>query len=245
LGLAAAILLAGTAFADDAQLRQRIESRLGKAELAERGQIDVAVENGVAVLSGFTTTVDARTQAEKAARKETKKVDNRLRVVPAVVEDKVLQRDVADAVLGYAQYGVFDSVGAAVEQGTVTLRGSVQHPWRKADIERRVAQLEGVREIRNEIRVQSVSPGDERLRVQLYQQIYGNSLFQHYATFVDPPIRIIVDHGNVTLTGVVNSPLQKSVLGSIARSALAFRVDNQVQLESEIGKEPQRGAAES
>jgi osmotically-inducible protein OsmY len=165
-------------------------------------------------------------------------------VVTAAVDDKVLQRAVADAVLGYAHYGVFDSVGAGVEQGSVTLRGSVQHPWRKADIERRVAQLDGVREIRNEIRVQSVSPTDERLRLQLYQQIYGNDLFQRYATFVDPPIRIIVENGNVTLTGVVNSPLEKTVLGSIARSALAFRVDNQVQVESEISKEPQREAAE-
>jgi hyperosmotically inducible periplasmic protein len=245
LGLAAAILLISPVLADDAGLRERIEARLGKAELAEHGQVEVAVENGVAVLSGFTTTVDARNEAERTARKETKAVENRLRVVPVAVEDAALQRAVADAVLGYVNYGVFDSVGAGVEQGTVTLRGSVQHPWRRADIERRVARLEGVREIRNEIRVQSVSSADERLRRQLYRDIYGNGLFQRYATFVDPPIRIIVENGNVTLTGVVNSAVEKAVLGSIARSALAFRVDNRVQLESEIGKEPERDAAES
>ena len=108
-----------------------------------------------------------------------------------------------------------------------------------------MARLDGVREIKSEIRVQPVSSADERLRRQLYRDIYGNGLFQRYATFVDPPIRIIVENGNVTLTGVVNSAVEKAVLGSIARSALAFRVDNRVQLESEIGKEPERGAAES
>jgi osmotically-inducible protein OsmY len=245
LGLAAAMLLSGPAFANEAGLRERIEARLAKAELAEHGQVEVGVENGVAVLSGFTTTVDARTRAEKAARKETKEVENRLRVVPvAEVVDPALQRAVADAVLGYVNYGVFDSVGVAVEQGVVTLQGSVQHPWRKVDIERRVARLDGVRELRNEIRVQPVSSADDRLRSQLYREIYGNGLFQRYATFVNPPIRIIVENGNVTLTGLVNSQVEKAVLGSIARSALAFRVDNQVQVEREIAKEPPPHAAE-
>src|SRR5262245_1305083 len=91
LGLGAAILSIAPAFADDATTRERIESRLAKADLAQSGQVDVDVENGVAVLSGFTTTVDARNQAEKAARKVTKTVDNRLRVVPvSEVPDAVL-----------------------------------------------------------------------------------------------------------------------------------------------------------
>jgi osmotically-inducible protein OsmY len=245
LALAAGLLLVGPALADDEGLQQRIEARLHKASLAERGQIQVAVEGGRAVLSGFTTTLDARSRAEKAARKETKRVENRLRVAAEGVDDEALRRAVADAVLGYARYGVFDSVAAGVDAGSVTLQGSVLHPWHRTDIERRVARLEGVREIRNEIRVQPVSASDERLRQQLYRRIYGSDMFRHYATFAHPPIRIIVEHGNVTLAGVVNSPVERAVLGSIARSALAFRVDNQVQLESELGREPVRQPAAS
>jgi osmotically-inducible protein OsmY len=246
LGLAASLLLMGPALAaDDATLQKRIQARLQKAHLAEQGQIQVDVEGGAAVLSGFTTTLDARSQAEEAARKETKQVDNRLRVVAEGVGDEALRRAVADAVLGYVHYGVFDSVAAGVDSGTVTLQGSVLHPWHRTDIERRVARLEGVREIRNEIRAQPVSASDERLRQQLYRQIYGSDMFRHYATFAHPPIRIIVEHGNVTLAGVVNSPVERAVLGSIARSALAFRVDNQVQLESELGREPVRPPAAS
>ena len=66
----------------------------------------------------------------------------------------------------------------------------------------------------------------------------GNGLFQRYATFVNPPIRIIVEHGNITLTGVVNSRVERATLESIARGVLAFKVDNEVQVESEINKEP-------
>lgn len=240
LGLAAALLIVGPAAADDAGVRERIEARLRKADLTERGRIDVEVEGGTAVLAGFTTTVDARRQAEKAARKETKMVDNRLRVVPVPVDDAALRQAVADSVLGYVHYGVFDSVGVGVDHGIVTLQGSVLQPWRRTEIEGRVARLDGVREIRNDIRVQPVSSFDDGLRRQLYRRIYGDGLFRRYATFATPPIRIIVENGNVTLTGVVNSRVEKTALESIARGVLAFRVDNQVQVESDIGKEPEK-----
>lgn len=238
MALAAGLFLIVPALADDTGLRQRIESRLGKARLSDHGQIAVEVTNGVAVLHGFTTTVDAQRRAEKAARKETKTVDNRLRVVPVPREDTEIRDAVADSILGYVHYGVFDSVGVGVEDGVVTLQGSVRYPWRKDDIERRVARLDAVREIRNDIRVQPVSSFDDRLRLQLYRRIYGNGLFQRYASYVNPPIRIIVERGNITLTGVVNSQVEKAVLSSIARGLLAFRVDNQVQVESAIEKEP-------
>jgi hyperosmotically inducible protein len=156
----------------------------------------------------------------------------------APVADADIQSEVVDSVLGYVHYGVFDSVGVGVDDGVVTLTGSVVQPWHKDDIQKRVARLEGVREVKNQIRVQPVSISDDRLRVQLYRRIYGNGMFQRYASFANPPIRIIVENGNITLTGLVNSRVEKAVLGSIARDTLAFRVDNQVQIESEIGKEP-------
>jgi len=239
MALAAALVFITPALADDTGLRERIEARLGKAGLADRGQIEVRVTNGEAVLSGFTTTVDAQRRAEKAARKETRTVDNRLLVVPAKPkEDSEIRKAVSDAVLGYVYYGVFDSVGVGVDHGGVTLQGSVLQSWHKDEIEQRVARLEGVRAVRNEIRVQPVSSFDDRLRLQLYRRIYGDGLFERYATFVNPPIRIVVENGNITLTGVVNSRVEKAALESIARGTLAFRVDNQVQVESDIEKEP-------
>ena len=170
--------------------------------------------------------------------------DESVRAV-APVADADIQSDVVDAVLGYVDYGVFDSVGVSVEDGVVTLTGSVLQPWHKDDLQKRVARLEGVREVKNQIRVQPVSTFDDRLRVQLYRQIYGASMFQRYASFPNPPIHIIVENGNITLTGLVNSQVEKAVLGSIARGTLAFRVDNQVQIESEIGKEPAKKPAAS
>ena len=61
---------------------------------------------------------------------------------------------------------------------------------------------------------------------------------ERFASSANPPIHIVVENGNITLTGVVNSRVEKAVLETIARGVLAFRVDNQVQVESDIGKEP-------
>jgi len=242
--LFASLLFITPALADDAAVRERIEARLAKAHLLERGNVEVEVKGGAAVLSGFTLTVDAQRAAEKAARKETKTVENRLRVVPAEKKtDPEVQKAVADAILGYVYYGVFDSVGVGVDDGVVTLVGSVYQPWRKDELDGRVARVEGVRGIKNEIRVQPTSIFDDRLRAQLYRRIYGNGLFERYATFVNPPIRIVVENGKVTLTGVVNSKVEQAVLGSIANATLAFSVDNQVQVESEMRKEPKSKGA--
>jgi hyperosmotically inducible periplasmic protein len=235
----AALLFGTSVFADDAVLRERIEARLAKAVLPERGQVEVAVKDGAAVLTGFTLTLDAQRAAEKAARKETKTVENLIRVTPEKkADDEEVRKAVAEAILRDPTYGVFDSVGVGVEQGRVVLLGSVNQPWRKDDLERRVAQVPGVREITNEIRVQPASFHDDRLRVELYRKIYGNALFERYQSFPDPPIRIIVENGNVTLTGMVNSKVEQVVLGSIASGTLSFKVDNQVQVESDIRKEP-------
>ncbi len=231
--------VAGAAGTDDSALRARIEARLQKAHLLERGSVEVEVKGGAAVLTGFTTTVEAQRAAEKAAHKETKAVENRLRVVPMEKKtDAEVEKAVADTILGYVHYGVFDSVGVGVNDGVVTLVGSVYQPWRRDELDGRVARVEGVREIKNDLRVQPNSIFDDRLRAQLYRRIYGNELFVPYANFANPPIRIVVENGKVTLTGVVNSNVERVVLGSIANGTLAFSVDNQVQVESEMHKEP-------
>jgi osmotically-inducible protein OsmY len=160
---------------------------------------------------------------------------------PAVPRtDSEIGKDVVDRILRYPWYTVFDSVEAGVQDGVVLLRGSVNQPYRKSDIEKRVASIPGVRGVTSEIRVQGLSGFDDRLRRELVRRIYGDERFASYASWAHPPIRIVVDRGRVTLTGLVNSPVERQLLGHIARGTLAFAVDNQVKLESELAREPVR-----
>jgi osmotically-inducible protein OsmY len=158
----------------------------------------------------------------------------------AVPKDSEIRKDVTDRILRYPWYGVFSSIEAGVADGVVSLRGSVNQPWYKTDIEKRVAGIPGVKEVRSEIQVQSLSFFDDRLRRELYARIYGDLRFVQYASWAHPPIRIIVDRGRVTLTGYIGSAVERQLLGHIARGTLAFAVDNQVKLESERYVEPKR-----
>jgi osmotically-inducible protein OsmY len=238
-GLLGALLFAAPALASDSDLQRRVEERLAKAGLEQRGNVQVSVSEGVVTLDGFTLTVDARRDAERAASKVSKRVESRLVVRPdGPRPDDRVRRAVADAILDEPRYGVFDSVGIAVEDGVVLLRGSVREPWLKDALDRRVAEVNGVREIRNEIRVAPASIADDRLRAELYRRIYGDDMFARYASWAEPPIRIGVENGRVTLTGVVTSPVEQVRLGMIARGTLAFGVSNQVEVESDRPKEP-------
>ena len=240
-GGALVAMLTGTGIrvqADEATLRTRVEDRLRKANLD--GNVRAVIEDGKLVLEGFVTTAGAKTEAERAAAKESRNLESRLRVMPEGRPDASIFAAAEKAILGYVRYGVFDSVGLGVENGVVTLTGSVRDPDRRSDLEKRVARLAGVREVKNQIAVQSASLYDERLRQRLAWAIYGD-LLQRFASSPNPPVRIIVDRGRVTLTGYVGSRVEQAMLGHIARSFLALGVDNQVEIEREKRKEPAPG----
>ena len=120
---AASFLLVGTAGADDAKARRKIEERLAKAGLDSSADIKVTVDGGTARLEGAVMGYEASYKAEKAARKEAKQVENRLVVGGEPRPDADIRRDVEKAILGYPYYGVFDSLEVGVEDGVVALRG--------------------------------------------------------------------------------------------------------------------------
>jgi osmotically-inducible protein OsmY len=240
IGLA---LGAGTSRADDAEVKRRVEERLVRAKVYEAADVRVSVEGGAVTLEGAASRLDAALAAERAAGKESKSVANRIRVVPDVErKDADLRKEVFDRILGYVWYTVYDSVEAGVEDGVVTLRGSVNQPYRKTDIESRVAGIAGLKGLKSEIRVQGASSFDDRLRRELVYRIYGDERFVRYAGWVHPPVRIVVDKGRVTLTGLVGSAVEQQLVGHIARGTLAFGVDNKVKLESDVEAEPVRKA---
>jgi osmotically-inducible protein OsmY len=243
---AAALVFAAAlpALADDAGVVERIEKRLEKAGIFAQGDVRVTAEGDSAVLDGAVFTVRAQREAEKAARKETKSVENRLRVVPEQDRsDTQLLKAVQDTILRSVHYGVFDAVGATVEEGVVTLNGSVLRGYSRSDIVDRVSRVEGLRGLQDTIALQSVSQFDDRLRRQLYVQIYGER-FTHFANPANPPVRIVVDRGRVTLLGNVPSNVDRVMIGHIARDTMAFKVDNRLEIDSERDKERRSGSSD-
>jgi hyperosmotically inducible periplasmic protein len=149
-------------------------------------------------------------------------------------KDLQVFNDISKAVTRYAQFTIFDSVDANVKDGVVTLTGRVTMPYKKDAIEKRVAKIDGVRQVRDEITVLPVSQFDDRLRYRIARAIYGNPNFWNYAIMADPPVHIVVEHSRVTLTGVVQSDVERMLARSIAGSQFGvMSVVNNLKTDAE------------
>jgi hyperosmotically inducible periplasmic protein len=151
-------------------------------------------------------------------------------------ERKNLQilNDVGREVRQYTRFTIFDDVSASIDNGVVTLAGKVTAPFKKDDIAARVARVPGVQTVRNDIGVLPVSPFDDDLRYRIARAIYGNSNFWQYAAMANPPIHIVVERGRVTLTGVVNSNVERMLARSLATTYGAFSVRNELKTDAEV-----------
>ena len=143
-------------------------------------------------------------------------------------------------VLRYPQFTIFDSVHAQVDDGVVTLTGKVTMPYKRNDIERRVAKIDGVRQVNNEItccpsRSSTTSCGSGSRGRSTATRTSGGT-----ASMVNPPIHIIVESGRVTLEGVVNSNIDRMLARSIASSFNAFSVTNNLKTDAEVEAELER-----
>jgi predicted acyltransferase (DUF342 family) len=155
-------------------------------------------------------------------------------------ENLEIFRDVSEQVLQYSRFTIFDSVGATVHEGVVTLSGKVTMPFKSNDIERRVSSVEGVTAVRNDVTVLPVSQFDDELRLRIARAIYGNANFWGYGAMRNPPVHIIVEDGHVTLEGVVNSNIDRLLARSMASTFGTFSVTNNLKTDAEIVAELER-----
>lgn len=149
-------------------------------------------------------------------------------------KDLQVFNDISTTVNRYTQFTIFDSIDASIDEGDVVLSGWVTMPYKKTDIERRVLKVDGVRSVRNDIQVTPVSQFDDELRFRIARAIYGHSSFWNYAAMANPPIHIVVVRGHVTLTGTVNSPVDRLLARSLATGFGAFDVKNELRTDAEV-----------
>jgi hyperosmotically inducible protein len=154
-----------------------------------------------------------------------------------VPERKSLQiiNDITKEVRRYTRYTIFDDVSVRLaDNGVAVLSGKVTMPFKRDDIGRLVARVQGVGGVQNDISVLPVSPFDDELRHRISRAIYGNSAFWHYAAMANPPIHIVVENGRVTLAGVVQSNVERMLARSLATSFGAFSVKNELKTDAEM-----------
>ena len=236
---AAVALLATAAVAradyatDDMAIRSAVEQKLEHKDISNGNGPWVAVVNGTVTLRGKVKSVWAKNEAIKRALsvKNVQAVEDELEIAFGESDKKVAE-DIADKILSYAYYSVYDDVNLAVDEGNVTLEGRVTMPFKADEIEKRASKVLGVQSVKNEITTLPVNIGDDRLRRALAQRIYGDLLFIDYAHHVNPPIHIIVERGRVTLSGAVRSKVERAKAEHIARATFGvFSVENNLKVD--------------
>lgn len=127
---------------------------------------------------------------------------------------------------------IFDNLSYRVDGNTVYLYGQVIRPTLKSDAANRVARLEGIAHVNNQIEVLPLSPFDDRLRLAVARAVYGQPALNRYALGANPSIRIIVKNGNVTLEGIVADAGARNIANLQANGVSGvFSVTNNLRVE--------------
>lgn len=153
-------------------------------------------------------------------------------VIPPPENDEELAQEVGKAVLNYPHYTFFDYLDGRVDAGVVTLLGRVTSDRdKKGEIFERVAKIDGVQDVVNEIGVLSPSNADNQLRRAIAQQIFQSPHFERIANSRNPPFRVIVERSVVTLVGYVQGEIEYRLLEQTARQTQGvLRVINDLQI---------------
>jgi osmotically-inducible protein OsmY len=215
---------------DDSNLQAEVMNKvLNKPNL--KG-VQAAAHDGVITLTGSVNVFELKAEADKRTHKikGVRGVSDEIRVAGLDLPDPVLQAKLAKAI-SYDRVGYgttpFNAISVQVQEGTVTLAGDAYGPVDAASAVALVGNTPGVKDVINEVRVDPLSPMDDRSRMMLFRTIYGFPTLSKYAMDPAKPIRISVQNGNVTLYGVVDSQMDKNVAGIRANSVPGiFKVTN-------------------
>lgn len=208
------------------ELRQEFGSHL------EFRNVSVSVEDRIATLQGSVETYREKLDAERLARKHKgiEGIRDYIAVTPIIsVSDGELRENIAER-LRYDRIGygiMFNNFQIRVKDGVVTIAGDARSYPDKASALAIVESTPGVRDVKDEINVLSLSGFDDDLRLRTAMAIYRDPVLQKYAMDPQAPIRIVVENGNVKLYGMVDSAMDKQIAEAKARQVPGvFSVEN-------------------
>lgn len=183
------------------ELRDNVLAELAHDPKINAARIGVAVEDGVVTLTGTVSTLAEKWAVEDAVK--------RVKGVHAIAEELEVdlpsthRRTDTDVAHAAADAIAWDSllprsIQATVQDGRVTLRGEVDWQYQRAEAEKVVRRIIGVRSVTNLIALKaSVSGGDVQREIE--------RIFSRDAHIDANRVNVQTDGGKVTLTGTVRS----------------------------------------
>jgi len=212
----------------DEQIQRDVLAELKWEPRVKPNEIGVMVKDGVVTLTGTVDSYAKRWAAEEAAHRVrgVKAVANEIEVrLPGATERT--DTELAQAVVRALQEDAFipiDKLDVSVSKGYVTLKGEVEWQFQKADAERVVRRLTGVKGVFNSIVVKPrLAPDELKDRIE-------KALLRSAETDAKR-ITVEVQGSKVILKGTVRSWAEKEEAERVAWSAAGVtEVDNQISI---------------
>jgi osmotically-inducible protein OsmY len=189
----------------DQEIRKHIIDDLIWDSSIDNLKVQVTVDKGRVTLSGTVPSYSARNRATDAAFRirDVAWVDNRLAVnYPPVIPLSTDAHIKKTVVMSLADTPDMDgtSIRVLVEDGRVTLEGTVDEYWKKGGAEQIVCKARGVCDIINKLAVvPAQGTDDEKIAADIRAAIDRNFNGSSECVTID------VVHGMVTLTGTVST----------------------------------------
>lgn len=189
---------------NDEELRHDVEQELEADRSVDGTQLKETVEDGIVTIDGEVSSYAQKWNAEQAAGRVTgvRGVANEVRIKgPNLYNDTEIAKAAADATKLHASLPD-DHVLVGVDHGWVTLDGEVTYAYQRRAAEESVRYLMGVRGVSNLITVRPHTTAEE-----LEKKIEDS--FMRHGALDARQISITIDHGHVTLDGIVHSNAER------------------------------------
>jgi osmotically-inducible protein OsmY len=186
----------------DFELKSDVQAELEWQPSVDAAHIGVAAQDGVVTLTGQVAHYSQKTAAEDAAKSVygVKAVANEI-VVELPGSLRRTDADIATAALGTLKWDFDvpkDKITVTVQNGWITLEGTVDWPYQRDAAQRCVRYLMGVKGVTNSI-VLKPRPSPEGIKAKIEEA------FRRHADLDARRIAVNTYNGKVTLSGSVSS----------------------------------------
>lgn len=200
----------------DAQVQHDVIAELDWEPLVDAANIGVAVNDGVVTLSGFVPRYPEKVAAEKAAR--------RVSGVGAIAEEikvrlasdpRTADHEIAKRIIDTFAWNVLipeDRIMVKVENGLVTLSGTVDYFYQNREARKAAGLVSGVTGVSNQIAVRTMpTSSDVKDRIA--------TAIRRQADIDASSISVRADGSTITLDGTVKAWNERSIAERAAWSA--------------------------